>query len=170
MSELKITEIPCGAATVLVLVGKTTIGDGSVKLRNEIRRIIQEGAGKEGGITTVVLHMPAMTYTDSSGVGELVTSFTCLNKEGATLVLSGLSQKMTDLLAITKLLSCFDTYETATEAVTECGGRLPTHIPLEDQIATVIERGRQLSEAAQREADRVARQQERGRGQDYGLY
>ena len=54
---------------------------------------------------------------DSSGIGELVSSFTAVNKEGGTLKLLNLTQKIQDLLAITKLLTVFDVYDSEAEAL-----------------------------------------------------
>ncbi|MEJ7711404.1 MAG: STAS domain-containing protein [Pyrinomonadaceae bacterium] len=52
-----------------------------------------------------------MSYVDSSGIGELVSSFTSVNKEGGQLKLLKLTQKIQDLLAITKLLTVFDVFD-----------------------------------------------------------
>jgi anti-sigma B factor antagonist len=91
--------------TVLDLGGKITIGEGSVSLRSAIRRLIEEGKKK------ILLNLAQVSYVDSSGIGELVSSFTTINREGGQLKLLNLTQKIQDLLAITKLLTVFDVYE-----------------------------------------------------------
>ncbi|HEV3469918.1 MAG TPA: STAS domain-containing protein, partial [Pyrinomonadaceae bacterium] len=50
-------------------------------------------------------------YVDSSGIGELVSSFTTISSKEGQLKLLNLTQKIQDLLAITKLLTVFDVYE-----------------------------------------------------------
>ena len=111
MAELNIKERQAGDVTVLDLEGKITIGEGSVALRNAIRRLIDEGKKK------ILLNLARVSYVDSSGIGELVSSFTTINREGGQLKLLNLTQKIQDLLAITKLLTIFDTYDDESSAL-----------------------------------------------------
>jgi anti-sigma B factor antagonist len=105
MAELNINERQAGDVTVLDMSGKITIGEGSVALRGAIRRLIEEGKKK------ILLNLSQVSYVDSSGIGEFVASFTAINREGGQLKLLNLTQKIQDLLAITKLLTVFDTYD-----------------------------------------------------------
>ncbi len=105
MSDITISERQAGDVTILDLDGKVTIGEGSVALRNAIRRLLGEGKSK------ILLNLGGVGYIDSSGIGELVSSFTAVNKEGGTLKLLNLTQKIQDLLAITKLLTVFDVFD-----------------------------------------------------------
>ena len=111
MAELTITERQAGDVTILDMSGKVTIGDGSVALRTVIRRLLQEGKKK------VLLNLAGVGYIDSSGIGELVSSFTTTNKEGGQLKLLNLTKKLQDLLAITKLLTVFDVFDNEGEAL-----------------------------------------------------
>jgi anti-sigma B factor antagonist len=111
MAELNISERQAGDVTILDLDGKVTIGEGSVALRNAIRRLVGEGKKK------ILLNLAGVGYVDSSGIGELVSSFTAVNKESGQLKLLNLTQKIQDLLAITKLLTVFDTFENEGEAL-----------------------------------------------------
>ena len=111
MAELNINERQAGDVTVLDMSGKITIGEGSVALRTAIRRLLEEGKKR------ILLNLAQVSYIDSSGIGELVSSFTAVKKEGGHLKLLKLTQKIQDLLAITKLLTVFDTYDSEQEAV-----------------------------------------------------
>lgn len=111
MAELNIAERQAGDVTILDLDGKITIGEGSVALRNAIRRLLGEGKNK------ILLNLGSVGYIDSSGIGELVSSFTAVNKESGQLKLLNLTQKIQDLLAITKLLTVFDVFEDEGEAL-----------------------------------------------------
>ncbi|MDQ3323017.1 MAG: STAS domain-containing protein [Acidobacteriota bacterium] len=111
MAELNITERQAGDITILDMNGKVTIGEGSVALRTTIRRLLGEGK------KNILLNLGQVGYVDSSGIGEFVSSFTAVNKEGGTLKLLNLTQKIQDLLAITKLLTVFDVYESENEAL-----------------------------------------------------
>ncbi|HVF56522.1 MAG TPA: STAS domain-containing protein [Pyrinomonadaceae bacterium] len=105
MAELNIRERQAGDVTVLDMDGKITIGEGSVAVRSAIRRLLEEGKKK------ILLNLASVGYVDSSGIGELVSSFTTINREGGQLKLLNLTQKIQDLLAITKLLTVFDVYD-----------------------------------------------------------
>jgi anti-sigma B factor antagonist len=110
MAELNIREREDGDVTILDMDGKVTIGEGSVTLRSAIRNLLEKGRKK------ILLNLSGVGYIDSSGIGELVASFTAINKEGGQLKLLNLTQKLQDLLAITKLLTVFDVYEDEAEA------------------------------------------------------
>jgi len=111
MAELNIKERQGGDITVLDMDGRITIGEGSVALRSAIRRLIEEGK------TKILLNLAGVGYIDSSGIGELVSSYTALDREGGQLKLLNLTEKLRDLLAITKLLTVFDVYESESEAL-----------------------------------------------------
>ena len=111
MAELNISERQVGDVTLLDMSGKITIGEGSVALRTAIRRLLEEGKKK------ILLNLAGVGYIDSSGIGELVSSYTAINNASGQLKLLSLTQKLQDLLAITKLLTVFDTYENESEAL-----------------------------------------------------
>jgi anti-sigma B factor antagonist len=111
MAELNISERQAGDVTVLDMDGKITIGEGSVALRSAVRRLLEEGKKK------ILLNLARVGYIDSSGIGELVSSYTAINKDGGQLKLLNLTQKLQDLLTITKLLTVFDVYDTEPEAL-----------------------------------------------------
>lgn len=111
MAELNISERQAGDVTILDLNGKITIGEGSVALRSATRRLLGEGKKK------ILLNLGSVGYVDSSGIGELVSSFTAVNKENGQLKLLNLTQKIQDLLAITKLLTVFDVFENEGDAL-----------------------------------------------------
>lgn len=118
MAELNIAERQGGDVTVLDMSGKITIGEGSVALRTAIRRLLEEGKKK------ILLNLAGVNYIDSSGIGELVSSYTAINKESGQLKLLNLTQKLQDLLTITKLLTVFDVYENEAEALSSFGKSL----------------------------------------------
>jgi len=111
MAELKIRERQAGDITVLDMDGRITIGEGSVALRGTVRRLLEEGK------KNILLNLAGVGYIDSSGIGELVSSYTAINKEGGQLKLLSLTKKLQDLLTITKLLTVFDAYDTEADAL-----------------------------------------------------
>jgi len=111
MAELNIAERQAGDVTVLDMKGKMTIGEGSVALRTAVRRMLEEGKKK------ILLNLAGVGYIDSSGIGELVSAYTAIEKDGGQLKLLNLTEKLQDLLTITKLLTVFDVYESESEAL-----------------------------------------------------
>lgn len=100
-----------GSVTVIEPKGKITIGEGDVLLRDEITKLLAEGKKK------LVLDLGGVSYMDSAGVGELVSVYTSVKNRGGELKLSCLTRKIKDLLAITQLMTIFDTYETTQEGI-----------------------------------------------------
>ena len=111
MAELNIKERQAGDVTILDMDGKITIGEGSVALRSAIRRLLEEGKKK------ILLNLGQVGYIDSSGIGELVSSYTAISNAGGQLKLLNLTQKLKDLLGITKLLTVFDVYDSESDAL-----------------------------------------------------
>jgi anti-sigma B factor antagonist len=97
--------------TVLDLSGRITLGEGSVVLRDTIREILAKGEKK------ILLNLGDVTYIDSSGIGELVSAFTAVRKEGGELKLLNLTKKVHDLLQITKLYTVFDVKDDEAAAI-----------------------------------------------------
>ena len=111
MAELDLKERQAGDVTILDLTGEVRIGEGSVALRTAIRRLLEEGKKR------ILLNLAGVGYIDSSGIGELVSSYTAIGKDGGQLKLLNLTQKLQDLLTITKLLTVFDVYESEADAL-----------------------------------------------------
>jgi anti-sigma B factor antagonist len=108
---LKATSRQVDGVTILDMSGRVTLGEGSVVLRDTIRDILGKGNKK------ILLNLGDVTYIDSSGIGELVSAFTAVRKEGGELKLLNLTKKVHDLLQITKLYTVFDVKDDEASAV-----------------------------------------------------
>ncbi len=97
--------------TVLDIHGKITIGEGSAEIRNTVRDLLQAGQKK------ILLNLGDVSYVDSSGIGELVSSYTTVTNQGGQLKLLNLTKKLRELLAITKLLTVFESHDDEAEAI-----------------------------------------------------
>ena len=87
------------------------IGEGDDALREAVTRLV------DGGRTKIVLNLAEVPYVDSAGLGEIVRCYTTVSRKGGRLKLLHLTKKIKDLLAITKLLTVFETYDSEDEAV-----------------------------------------------------
>ena len=111
MAQLTINQRQAGDVTILDLSGKITIGEGSVQLREAVKDLLANGKKK------ILLNLGDVSYVDSSGIGELVSSYTTTSNQGGQLKLLSLGKKIKDLLMITKLLTVFQTYDDEQEAI-----------------------------------------------------
>jgi anti-sigma B factor antagonist len=99
---LKIDTREVGHATILDVQGRIVLGEETHALRDAVRGLIAEGK------TKIILNLAEVDYIDSSGVGELVGSFTTVRNSGGELKLLNLTQKVQDILHVTKLYTVFD--------------------------------------------------------------
>ena len=111
MAGLQIAERQAGDVTILDLWGQITLGETSEALRSEISRLVDEGKKK------ILLHMAGVGQVDSSGLGNLVACFTSVQRKGGELKLVKLSERIQDLMLMTKLLTVFDVYNTEEQAL-----------------------------------------------------
>jgi anti-sigma B factor antagonist len=88
--------------TILDVQGRIVLGDEIHTLRDSVRNLIAEGKKK------IILNLADVDYIDSSGVGELVGAFTTVRNAGGELKLLNLTQKVHDVLHVTKLYTVFD--------------------------------------------------------------
>ncbi|MFZ0807389.1 MAG: STAS domain-containing protein [Candidatus Sulfotelmatobacter sp.] len=88
--------------TILDVHGRIVLGDEIHTLRDAVRGLIAQGQKK------IILNLAGVDYIDSSGVGELVSSFTTVRNAGGELKLLNLTQKVHDVLHVTKLYTVFD--------------------------------------------------------------
>ena len=111
MAELDVKQRQAGDVTILDCSGSIRMGDGAVSLRNAIRALNEQGNKK------ILLNLSEVKNVDSSGIGELIANYTTLSRGGGQLKLLKLTDKIRDLLVITKLLTVFDAYDDEAEAL-----------------------------------------------------
>jgi len=111
ITGMEIAERKISDVTILDLTGKMTLGEGDEFLRQAISNLLATGSKK------IVLNLGGVPYIDSAGLGEVVRTHTTVSKQGGSLKLLNLTKRIEDLLAITKLLTVFDTYDSEAEAI-----------------------------------------------------
>ena len=102
---MKIETRTIGDITILDCSGKITLGEGTMTVRNTVRDILKANGKK------IILNLADVNYIDSSGIGELVSTYTTVASSGGQLKLLNLTKKIHELLAITKLLTVFQVFE-----------------------------------------------------------
>ena len=76
---MKIAKREVDHVTIVDLDGRIVLGDETEQLRSAVRELIAKGKKK------IILNLAGVDYIDSSGVGELVASFTAVRNAGGEL-------------------------------------------------------------------------------------
>jgi anti-sigma B factor antagonist len=100
-----------GDVTVIDVAGQIKLGAGAVSLRDTLRDLVARNQ------KNILLNLHEVNYIDSSGIGELVAGFTGVRDKGGQLKLLNLTQRVKDLLRITRLYTVFDVHDDETHAV-----------------------------------------------------
>lgn len=112
---MRISERHVGGIVIVDVAGKITLGDGDVVLKDKVRSLLQQGERK------ILLNLGQVPYVDSTGLGEIVQAYATVSKNGGALKLLNVTKRIADLLAITKLLTVFETFESEDEALDSFG-------------------------------------------------
>ena len=108
---MKATNRTVDGVEIIALQGKITIGSGDTQLREVIADAVNRGK------TNILLDLSGVTTIDSSGIGELVGSYTTVTNRGGKLKLLHLPAKLNELLHVTQLITVFEVYENEQEAI-----------------------------------------------------
>jgi anti-sigma B factor antagonist len=91
-------------AMVVDCSGRLVFGEESASLRDMIKKLVVQSP-------RIVLNMQEVNYIDSGGLGSLVSLYTSARNAGGAIKLARLSQRVSDLLQITKLLTIFEVFD-----------------------------------------------------------
>jgi len=108
---MDIKERVVNGVSVLDLSGKIVLGEGDGQIRDRIKDLLADGQKK------ILLNLSEVNYIDSAGLGALISSYTTTKRQGGQLKLVNLTKRIKDLLAITKLITVFETFENEEEAI-----------------------------------------------------
>jgi anti-sigma B factor antagonist len=109
-----------GDVFVLHLQGPITLGQATERLRNLIQRALDDGK------KNILLNMAEVFYIDSSGLGELVAAYTTATRRGGKLKLMKLTQRVQDVVQLTKVYRVFEVYNDEDTAVRSFATSTPT--------------------------------------------
>jgi anti-sigma B factor antagonist len=108
---MQIVERSAGNVTILDLSGQITFTEGDQLLKDKVNSLVHQGRKH------LLVNLANVTHMDSAGLGELVGAYTTVSKAGGSMKLLNLTKRLHDLLAITKLLTIFDTFESEQDAL-----------------------------------------------------
>jgi anti-sigma B factor antagonist len=98
-------------ASIMDLKGKLVLGEGDVALRGQVLDSLKSG------VKRIVLNLEKVTAMDSSGLGEIIRSYTTAKKDGVDLVLLNPNEKIFDLLMLTKLVTVLPVFRDEKQAL-----------------------------------------------------
>lgn len=111
MSNLEINERREGVVTVLELRGNIRIGESNIHLHRVLRDLVERGDRR------ILINLAGVSHIDSTGLGELVGGYTTLQKNHGELKLLKLTERVRELMVITKLLTVFEVFDDQDEAI-----------------------------------------------------
>jgi anti-sigma B factor antagonist len=91
-----------GNVVIITLSGPLQFGESTLMLRTTIRRHLDDGNLK------FVIDVGGVSQIDSAGLGELVATYTTIRDREGDVKLVRLTERIEDLLQVTKLLTVFD--------------------------------------------------------------
>jgi anti-sigma B factor antagonist len=107
---LEFSEHEREGVTILALKGRITVGEVT-PVRDKITELVAAGHNQ------VVLDLQHVDYIDSTGLGNLVISYTQVKNAGGALKLLHLNKRNVELLALTRLHTIFEVFAEETDAV-----------------------------------------------------
>ncbi len=108
---MKLNVRQIGHVAVVDLVGKITVRDGDAVLREGVFKLLQSDQKQ------ILLNLRKVPYVDSTGIGEMVACYKAVRDKNGTVKLLNPSEKVSDLLQITRLEEVFETYRDENEAL-----------------------------------------------------
>jgi anti-sigma B factor antagonist len=108
--QLKLSTRVEDGVTIVDCNGRIVFGEESALLRDTMKKLISESS-------QIVLNLSGITYIDSGGLGTLVALYTTAHNAGGSVKLANLTQRVGDLLQVTKLLTVFEVYDSQEKAI-----------------------------------------------------
>ena len=108
--QLKIDERKLNDVTVFDLDGSFVLG-GDGQFRKHVSDNI------DGGGRKLIVNLAKVNYMDSSGLGELISCYTKMQRVNGHMKLLNLNNRLNQLLVLTKLITVFETFDSETAAI-----------------------------------------------------
>ncbi|MGA2204183.1 MAG: STAS domain-containing protein [Terriglobales bacterium] len=102
--QLRMSTRSMEGALVVDCSGGVVFGEESASLHDTVKKLLAQSP-------KVVLNLREVNYIDSGGLGTLVSLYTTARGAGGAVKLASLSQRVDDLLQITKLLTVFEVFD-----------------------------------------------------------
>ena len=111
MNNLNIAQRRSDSVVILDLEGQIRLGQGNLELHQTLRDLVERGEKK------ILVNLANVSNIDSSGLGELIAGYATLKKNDGELKLFNLTDRISELMMITKLLTVFEVYDNEADAI-----------------------------------------------------
>ena len=108
---MQLTERIVGDVVIVEAIGNIVAGSGDAQLKDKV------GSLRHQGYTRVVVDLGKVPYMDSTGLGNLIHAYVTMTKAGGSVKLMRVTTRLRDLLAITKLVTVFETFDDEASAL-----------------------------------------------------
>jgi anti-sigma B factor antagonist len=112
--NLKIDKRVVNGIAIMSCHGRVMFGEEATLLRDSLKEALKN-------TPRLVLNLSDVTYIDSGGLGTLVGVYSSARAGGGDIKLTGLGQRLRDVLQITKLATVFQVFDTEQEALAALG-------------------------------------------------
>jgi anti-sigma B factor antagonist len=102
--QLRMSTRTVDGAMIVDCSGRLVFGEESASLRETVKKALAQSP-------KVVLNLHDVNHIDSGGMGTLVSIYTTARNSGGTIKLAKLSQRVGDLLHLTKLFTVFEVFD-----------------------------------------------------------
>jgi len=96
---------------ILDVSGKLAIEEGAKELRTQIREL------SSSGYQRIILNLGDVDCVDSTGIEALVSSYTTVKKKGGEVKFAHVTDRLNQLLEITRLSTVFETFPEEAQAL-----------------------------------------------------
>ena len=110
-AQLEIAETRAGGVTVLALSGRLVADEEDLDFADHVDRLVADDR------IHIVVDFHDVTCIDSGGVGTLVAKFLSVRRRGGDMRLVRVTDRTRRVLAITRLLSVFQVFESTEQAI-----------------------------------------------------
>jgi len=104
METLQIAVRRIDDVTILDLEGRLVLGQATEVLGNALQEAMGKGARK------ILLNMKTVTQVDTTGISTIVRAFVSLQRSGGKLGLFQISERVRQILDLTRLLNVIPSY------------------------------------------------------------
>lgn len=108
---MKIRIRKADSVAIIDLTGKMMGGAESEEFKSEVKRLMGEG------YKNLLVNLEDVPWVNSTGLGTLIAGYTSIKREGGTLKLLNVTDRIQSILMITRLGTIFETYDNESEAL-----------------------------------------------------
>jgi anti-sigma B factor antagonist len=117
--DMRTSSRQVGGVTIVDVSGRIELGAESAAVRDLVRDLLSQGHKH------ILLNLADVIYIDSSGLGSLVSAAASVRKQGGELKLIHLTDKVVDVMQVTRLYTVFDITNDEAAAVKSFGQSKP---------------------------------------------